>query len=202
MAAGFAKGQDADLRECGWGTAASGAAERTVVVRGIGHIDDKAVQSHGPHPAVECARRRWRTLQTDDLIGQEPERGDAETFARLAEGRSAWGSAAAKRLQPAEDLAVAIATEQAQSDDEPDHEPSRQSGAEGGILAGTRQDLFHLCARDDTFQSAESHLRGPRRERVGFLANVDHRSLLANHGVVANSCWQEALFLASAVERY
>ena len=52
MAAGFAKGQDSGLGECGWGTAASGATERTVVGRGIGHIDDESVQSHNPHAAV------------------------------------------------------------------------------------------------------------------------------------------------------
>src|SRR5271157_3493890 len=98
MAAGFAKGQDAGLGKCGWGTAASGATERTVVGRGIGHINDESVERHGPHAAVECAGRSWLTLQTDDLIGQEPQRGDAETFARLAKGRSSWGSAAAKRL--------------------------------------------------------------------------------------------------------
>ena len=92
MAAGFAKGQNAGLGECGWGTAASGATERTVVGRGIGHIDDESVQSHGPHAAVECAGRSWLTLETNDLIGQEPQRGDAETFARLAKGRSPWGS--------------------------------------------------------------------------------------------------------------
>ena len=83
MAAGLAKGQDAGLGECGWGTAAAGATERTVVGRGIGHIDDESVQSHGPHAAVECARRSWLTLETDDLIGQEPQWGDAETFAAL-----------------------------------------------------------------------------------------------------------------------
>ena len=188
MAAGLAKGQDAGLGECGWGTAAAGATERTVVGRGIGHIDDESVQSHGPHAAVECARRSWLTLETDDLIGQEPQWGDAETFARLAKGRSPWVSAAAKRLQPAEDLAVAIATEQAQSDDKPDHEPSRQSGAEGAILAGTGQDLFHPCARDDTFQSEETLLSGPRRERVDFFADIDHRSLLVSYRVAANSC--------------
>jgi hypothetical protein len=70
-------GQDAGLGECGWGTAASGATERTVVGRGIGHIDDESVQSHSPHAAVECAGRSWLTLQTDDLIGQEPQWGDA-----------------------------------------------------------------------------------------------------------------------------
>ena len=127
---------------------------------------------------------------SDDLIGQEPQRGDAGDVG---------APAVHPRLEPAEP--ACSATEQAQSDDKPDHEPSRQSGAEGAILAGTGQDLFHPCARDDTFQSVETLLSGPRRERVSFLADIDHRSLLASYRVVANSCWQEAFFLARAVER-
>ena len=68
-------------------------------------------------------------------------------------------------------------------------------------MAGTGQDLFHP-REGDTLQSVETLLSGPRRERVGFLADIDHRSLLASYRVVANSCWQEAFFLARAVERY
>jgi hypothetical protein len=31
-------------------------------------------------------------------------------------------------------------------------------------------------------------LSGPRRERVGFFADTDHRSLLVSYRVAANSC--------------
>ena len=47
-------------------------------------------------------------------------------------------------LEPAEDLAVAVATEQAQGDDEPDQEPGRQPAAVGAILAGAGEDVFHV----------------------------------------------------------
>src|SRR4029078_8606962 len=98
--------------------------------------------------------------------------------------------------------AIAVATEQAQRDDEPDQEPARQSGTDRGVVSGAGEDLFHAGAGPDTFQGAGSLLRGPRRESAGLLADVDHRSLLTSHGVVANSCWSEAFYLATPVGRY
>ncbi len=106
----------------------------------------------------------------------------------------------AEGLEPAEDLAVAVAAEQAQGDDEPDQEPARQPGAVGAVVAGSGEDFFHAGAGDDTFQGAESLASGPGREGVGLLADVDHRSLLTSHGVVANSCWSEAFYLATPLD--
>ena len=126
----------------------------------------------------------------------------AEALSGLTEGRAWRVRTRSEGLEPAEDLAVAVATEQAQRDDEPDQEPTRQPGADGPVPAGTGEDFFYPGAGDDTFQGAGSLARGPRRESVDLLADVDHRSLLTSHGVVANSCWSEAFGLATPVGRY
>ena len=73
-------------------------------------------------------------------------------------------------------------------------------GAVGPVMAGAGEDVFDPSAGDDTFQGAESLASGPGREGVDLLADVDHRSLLTSHGVVANSCWQEAFLLATPLD--
>jgi hypothetical protein len=40
------------------------------------------------------------------------------------------------------------------------------------------QNFFHLNAGKEPLQGADSFVRRPRRQRVGLLAKVDHRSLL------------------------
>src|SRR4029079_14268758 len=107
-------------------------------------------------------------------------RGDPEALPGLTEGRARRRRVGPEGLEPAEDLAVAVATEQAQRDDEPGHEPTRQARAWGAIVAGAGEDFFHPGARKDTLQGAETFGGGPRRESVGLLADVDHRSLLTS----------------------
>src|SRR5689334_25121067 len=104
------------------------------------------------------------------------------------------------RLEPAEDLAIAVAAGQAQRDDEPDHEPVRQPRAVGAVAAGAGKGFFHAGAGPDSLQGAETLAGGPRREGVGLLADVDHRSLLIGPGVVANPGCQEAISVATALD--
>ena len=131
MAAGLAQGQDAGLGERRGGAAAAGATEGPLVGRGIGHVDDEAVEGHGPHPAVERPGVVGLPCKSDDLLGQEPHGGDAQALAGLAEGGPPRRAALAEGLEPAEDLAVAVAAEQAQGDDEPDQEPGGQAAGNG-----------------------------------------------------------------------
>src|SRR5947209_4881465 len=164
MATGLAQGQDASLRQGARGAAAAGAAEGPLVGWGVGQIDDEPIQGHGRHPAVEGARGGGFALQADDLLGPQSHRGDAETLPGLAE-RGAWRDrSGSERRKPAEDLAVTIATEQAQGDHEPDQEPARQPAAAGPVVAGSGQDFFNASTREDTFQRAGSLGRGPGRE--------------------------------------
>ena len=86
-------------------------------------------------------------------------------------------------LEPAEDLAVAVAAEQAQGDDEPDQEPGGQASAMGAILAGPFEDTFNVGPGDDTSQGAQSLTSGSVRARGGLLADVDGRSLLTRMGL-------------------
>ena len=86
-------------------------------------------------------------------------------------------------LEPAEDLAIAVAAEQAQGDDEPDQEPGGQATAMGAVLAGPLEDPFNIGAGDDTFQGAQSLTSGPVRASGGLLADVDGRSLLTRMGL-------------------
>ena len=122
-------------------------------------------------------------LQADDLLGQESHGGDAQAFAGLAEGRPPRRAALAVGLEPAEDLAVAVATEQAQGDDEPDQEPGGQATAMGSVVAGPLEDPFNVGPGDDTFQGAQSLTSGPVRASGGLLADVDDRSLLTRMGL-------------------
>ena len=183
MAAGLAQGQDAGLGERSGGAAAAGAAEGAFVGRGVGQVDDEAVEGHRPHPPVEGARRGGRASQVDDLLGQESHGGDTQPLAGLAQGGPPWRGAFAEGLEPAKDLAIAVATEQAQGDDEPDQEPGRQAPAIGSILARPLEDPFNVGPGDDTFQGAQSLTSGPVRASGGLLADVDGRSLLARMGL-------------------
>ena len=175
MAAGLAQGQDAGLGERRGGAATAGAAEGPHIGRGIGHVDDEAVEGHGPHAAVERPGRGGLALQLDDLLGQEPHGGDAQAFAGLAQGRPSRRAAFAEGLEPSEDLAVAVAAEQAQGDHEPDHEPGRQPRAVGAVVSGSGEDFFHAGAGDDTFQGAETLTSGPGCASVGLLGIVPKR---------------------------
>src|SRR5262249_54225443 len=183
VAAGLAQGQDAGLGERRGGAATAGATERPLVARGIGHVDNEAVEGHGPHPAVEGARRGGFPLQADDLLGQPSHGGDAQALAGLTEGGPPRRGAFAVGLEPFEDLAVAVATEQAQGDDEPDQEPGGQAPAMRSVLARPLEDPFNVGPGDDTFQGAQSLTSGPVRARGGLLADVDGRSLLARMGL-------------------
>ena len=178
VAPGLAQGQDAGLGERRGGATTAGATERPFVARGIGHIDDEPVEGHGPHPSVEGARSGGLTLQADDLLGQESHGGDAQALAGLTEGSPPRCGAFAVGLEPAEDLAVAVAAELPQGDDEPDLEPARQARAVGAVVSGAGEGFFHAGAGDDTFQGVETFPSGPGRAGVGLLADVNHRSLL------------------------
>jgi hypothetical protein len=118
----------------------------------------------------------------DGGLGQAPQRGDPEALAGLAQGRARGDPTGASWLEPAEDLAVAVAAAQAEGHDEPDHEPARQPRAGG---AAATEAGFHVGAGQDTLQRAGSLAGGPRREVAGLLADVDHRSLL-----VSAELWQ------------
>ena len=63
----------------------------------------------------------------------------------LTEGGSRRDRGGAEGLKPAEDLAVAVAAEEPQRDDEPDHEPARQAGAEGPVQAGVGESFFYMA---------------------------------------------------------
>ena len=183
MAAGLAQGQDAGLGKRRRGAATAGATERPLVARGIGQVDDEAVEGHRPHPPIERAWGGGLTLQADDLLGQESHGGDAQALAGLTEGSPPRCGAFAVGLEPAEDLAVAVAAEQAQGDDEPDQEPGGQAPAMRSVLAGPLEDPFNVGPGDDTFQGAQSLTSGPVRASGGLLADVDGRSLLARTGL-------------------
>jgi hypothetical protein len=104
-------------------------------------------------------------LEFDHLLRQLEQGGHAQALAGLAEGRTPWGALAAERLQPFEDLAVAVAAEQTQGDDEPDHEPGGQAQVASAGMTGAAQDSLDLGARDEAFEGAKAFGGGPLRQR-------------------------------------
>ena len=139
-------------------------AEDAGVGRTVGDIDHKAVQGHQPQTAVKGARRLGRRLQFDRLLGQQQQGCHAQPLTGFAESRTSRRAMAAKRLQPLEYLAIAIAAKQAQRDDEPDHEPRRQPQVSTAGMAGALQDRLDLRARQDAFQSPYALGDGPLRQ--------------------------------------
>lgn len=178
VAAGLAQGQQPHLGKGAGGPATAGAAEGALVGRGIGHVQDKAVQRHGPHPTVKRPRRAGLAQQANDALGQHPQGCDSHPLACLAQGRASGYGTGAKGLQPAKQLAIAIPTTQPQCDEKPHHEPPRQTPTHRTVVTGLGQNFFHLNAGKEPLQGADSFVRRPRRQRVGLLAKVDHRSLL------------------------
>ena len=111
-------------------------------------------------------------------------------------------SALAEGLEPAEDLAVAVTTVQAQGDDEPDHEPARQPRAMGAVVAGPGEDFFHAGRGMIRFRARRRSRVGQDRAGVGLLADVDQRSLLICYGVVANPMLIGGFLFGNPVGRY
>ena len=178
MAAGLAQGQQPHLRERPRSAATAGTAESPFIGGGIGHIQHETIQGHRAHPAVERSGGIGPSEQSNQLLGQHPQRRNSQPLACLAQRRASRHRARTKRLQPTENLPIAVATAQPQRDHEPEHEPARRALAQRSVVAGLRQRLFHTGWRDDTLQSAESLGRGPRRQRVRLSVKIDHRSLL------------------------
>ena len=179
MGCRFAQRQNSHLRKCPWSTAAARSSEDPFVLRRIGKIQNEPIYGHQAQAAVE---RSWGVgfrKQPYDCSHQGTKRCQADPFSCLTQCRSAGSPLLSKPLHPAENLAIAVAAEQPQSNHEPHHEPSGKTTTETLRFAAPLQDGFHIGPRDDTLQSTDSLQRWPRRELTDFLVDRNHRSLLA-----------------------
>ena len=165
MGADLAEGQDAGLGKGGRAAAAARAAEDAGVGQAVRDIDDEAVQGHQPQPLIEGPRGLGRGLEFDHLLRQVEQGSRPEPLAGLAEGRTPRRALAAEGLQPLEDLAVAVAAEQSQGDDEPDHEPGGQPQVAAAGMAGAAQDGLDAGR-------GRMRLRARRRSVLGHCASV------------------------------
>ena len=136
--------------------AAARSTEHAIVGGAVGHIHHKAVQAHQAQPTIENAWHRGRAEQCNHRPGQETERCHAQPETRFAERRATWRAIAPEGLQPFEHLAIAIAATQRESDDEPNHEPSRQPQIPTVRMTGVAQDVVNLGTRDNPFESPQA----------------------------------------------
>src|SRR5208282_6919400 len=99
------------------------------------------------------------------------QRNQSQAAARLAQRGPPRHSPHLPWPQPAEDLAIAIVAEEAQSQHEIDHEQIRQARAEPALTALAYESTFYFAAGNDTVKCIESL---GAQQRDGFRASSKH----------------------------
>lgn len=171
MRAQLAQTEHSRLRKGTGRATASWSSERAFVGRRIGHIDDEAVHSHQPHPAIERLRRVGLRLQLDDLLRQQPQRCHPDAVTRLTQRRTCRLSEneatretpagnCRDKTTPSRSQTTAAAADMVPS---PSTLPQRNSDSRLG---------------HNVLQCRHPLRRGPAHRNIDILTQKTHRSLL------------------------